>query len=127
MEKAIQMVREGKASARGAAVQCNVPRSTLWDRLVGRVTHGVDRRRKKLKKADDAPPNPARFEYSCGMWVPSEEEAMSSPSTRAAKSPPQQNMAMTQEDTAERFLAIRRTLSHYTNLGGSEFGKNPPG
>ena len=83
MEKAIQMVRDGKASARGAAVQCNVPRSTLWDRLVGRVTHGVDRRRKKIKTTTPTTkqnePSPTRLAYSCGMWVPKENSEISLP------------------------------------------------
>jgi hypothetical protein len=50
MSKAMELVREKKMSARAAAIQCNVPRSTLWDRLAGRVTHGIDRRRKKHKR-----------------------------------------------------------------------------
>jgi hypothetical protein len=49
MTLAMQLVQERCMSARAAAMTCNVPRSTLWDRLSGRVTHGVDNRRKKPK------------------------------------------------------------------------------
>jgi hypothetical protein len=46
MVRAMGLVREKKMSVRGAATHCNVPRSTLWDRLSGRVVHGVDSRKK---------------------------------------------------------------------------------
>jgi predicted DNA-binding protein (UPF0251 family) len=46
MIKAMELVRHKKLSTRKAAAMCNVPRSTLWDRLSGRVTHGIDCRKK---------------------------------------------------------------------------------
>jgi hypothetical protein len=47
MLRAIELVHSKKMSARAAAAKCNVPRSTLWDRLSGRVTHGSDCRKKR--------------------------------------------------------------------------------
>jgi predicted DNA-binding protein (UPF0251 family) len=46
MIKAMELVRQKNLSTRKAAAMCNVPRSTLWDRLSGRVTHGIDFRKK---------------------------------------------------------------------------------
>jgi hypothetical protein len=42
---AIELASTTNISARIAADLCNVPRSTLWDRLSGRVIHGIDKRK----------------------------------------------------------------------------------
>jgi hypothetical protein len=47
MLQAMELVQQKKMSSRKAAAFCNVPRSTLWDRLSGRVIHGVDSRKKR--------------------------------------------------------------------------------
>jgi hypothetical protein len=44
---AIELVKTKQMSARAAATKCNVPRSTLWDRLSGRVVHGCDNRKRR--------------------------------------------------------------------------------
>ena len=39
MARAIDLVEKKKMSARAAALLCNVPRSTLWDRLSNRESY----------------------------------------------------------------------------------------
>lgn len=47
MTRAIHLVTYHSMSMPTAAQLCNVPISTLWDRVRGKVVHGVDRRRKR--------------------------------------------------------------------------------
>ena len=49
MIEAIKMVQSKKMTSREASEVYNVPRSTLWDRVSGRVTHGVDQRTKRAE------------------------------------------------------------------------------
>ena len=41
MEKALQAVKDGQCKIKEAAREFNVPRTTLQDRISGRVVHGV--------------------------------------------------------------------------------------
>jgi len=42
MEKALQAVKNGQCKFKEAAREFNVPRTTLQDRISGRVAHGVE-------------------------------------------------------------------------------------
>ena len=50
MEKAMALVKTTKMTTRQAALFCGVPRSTLWDRVSGKVAHGVDKRKRQQRR-----------------------------------------------------------------------------